>query len=87
MFILIFTFWVKPEILIFSFCISKPGLIGFGYMNVSEKVSFVEEYGLQDGNIIAFNSESTPTRGRELTILQQLFGNLGRLGAGNIPGN
>ena len=56
-------------------------------MNASEKVSFVEEYGLQDGNIIAFNSESTPTRGRELTILQQLFGNLGRLGAGNIPGN
>ena len=34
---------VNPEILIFLFCISKPGLIGFGYMNVSEKVSFVEE--------------------------------------------
>ena len=36
---------------------------------------------------IPINSNSTPTRGRELTILQQLFGNLGRLGAGNLPGN
>ena len=46
-----------------------------------------KEYGLEDGNVIAFNTNATPTRGRELTILQQLFGNLGRLGAGNLPGN
>tara|TARA_B000000565_G_C23476040_1_gene257910 strand:+ start:24 stop:473 length:450 start_codon:yes stop_codon:yes gene_type:complete len=66
--------------------VSQRRIMTVGFNN-DNKVSFVEEYGLQDGNIIAFNSESTPTRGRELTILQQLFGNLGRLGAGNIPGN
>ena len=55
--------------------------------NDDSRVTSIDEYGLQDGNIIAFNTNTTPTRGRELTILQQLFGNLGRLGAGSLPGN
>ena len=55
--------------------------------NDDSRVTSIDEYGLEDGNIIAFNTNTTPTRGRELTILQQLFGNLGRLGAGNLPGN
>jgi hypothetical protein len=35
-------------------------------------------YGLEDGQIIDFNTRKTPTRGRDFTILQQLFQNLGR---------
>ncbi len=35
------------------------------------------QYTLQDGRVIDMNSRETPSRGRELTILQQLFGNLG----------
>ena len=66
--------------------VSQRRIITVGF-NDDSRVKYLEEYGLQDGNIIAFNSNSTPTRGRELTILQQLFGNLGRLGAGNLPGN
>ncbi len=35
------------------------------------------QYTLQDGNVIDMNSRETPSRGRELTLLQQMFGNLG----------
>jgi outer membrane protein assembly factor BamE (lipoprotein component of BamABCDE complex) len=39
-------------------------------------------YGLKDGKVIDVITRETPTRGRELTILQQLFYNIGRFGGG-----
>lgn len=44
----------------------------------SEAVESVNNYTLKDGKVIAFNGRETPTRGRELTILEQLLGNVGR---------
>lgn len=41
-------------------------------------VSAVENYGLERGRVVAYNGEETPTRGRELGLLEQLFGNIGR---------
>ena len=38
----------------------------------------------EDGQQIAMNERQTPTRGRELTILEQLLGNIGR---GQLPRN
>ena len=55
--------------------------------NDDNKVKNLKYYGLEEGKIISYVDRTTPTRGRELTVLQQLFGNLGRLGAGNLPGN
>ena len=54
----------------------------------NEQVASLGQYGLDDGKIVDINSRTTPTKGRELTILQQLFGNLGRPGAGGaiVPG-
>jgi outer membrane protein assembly factor BamE (lipoprotein component of BamABCDE complex) len=49
-----------------------------------EKVQEINTFKLADGRVIAFNGRETPTRGRELTILEQLIGNVGR--AGNILG-
>lgn len=46
----------------------------------SEVVEAVNQYGLEDGKVIAYNDRETPTRGRELTILEQLLGNVGRGG-------
>ena len=40
-------------------------------------------YTLEDGQIIDPVSRKTPTEGRELTVLQQLFGNLGRFPIGD----
>lgn len=44
----------------------------------TEKVVAVDHLTLKDGRVIAFNGRETPTRGRELTILEQLLGNVGR---------
>lgn len=52
----------------------------------------IEEYGVEDGRIVAFVDRETPTRGRELSVLEQLLGNVGRLpaeqfgGEQNLPG-
>jgi outer membrane protein assembly factor BamE (lipoprotein component of BamABCDE complex) len=51
----------------------------------SEAVESVNNYTLKDGKVIAFNGRETPTRGRELTILEQLLGNVGR--GGMLPRN
>jgi outer membrane protein assembly factor BamE (lipoprotein component of BamABCDE complex) len=40
-------------------------------------VSAVEHFGLERGRIVAYNGEKTPTRGRELGVLEQIFGNIG----------
>ncbi len=50
-----------------------------------DQVQSFAQYTLQDGQIVDVNSRTTPTKGREFTILQQLFGNIGAgglLGAG-----
>ncbi|MBU6371529.1 MAG: outer membrane protein assembly factor BamE [Alphaproteobacteria bacterium] len=41
-------------------------------------VSAVEKFGLEKGRVIAYNDDKTPTRGRELGLIEQLFGNIGR---------
>jgi outer membrane protein assembly factor BamE (lipoprotein component of BamABCDE complex) len=46
----------------------------------SEQVERVDSLTLKDGKVIAFNGRETPTRGRELTILEQLLGTVGRGG-------
>jgi outer membrane protein assembly factor BamE (lipoprotein component of BamABCDE complex) len=44
----------------------------------TEMVESVDNYTLKDGKVIAYNGRETPTRGREMTILEQLLGNVGR---------
>lgn len=46
------------------------------------EVAAVRTLGLEDGQQIAMNGRETPTRGRQLTILEQLLGNVGR---GQLP--
>jgi outer membrane protein assembly factor BamE (lipoprotein component of BamABCDE complex) len=46
----------------------------------SEVVKTVDNYTLRDGRVIAYNGHETPTRGRELTILEQILGTVGRGG-------
>ena len=43
-------------------------------------------YTVEDGQIIDPVSRETPTEGRELTILQQLFGNIGKFPVGEDSG-
>jgi outer membrane protein assembly factor BamE (lipoprotein component of BamABCDE complex) len=46
----------------------------------SELVETVNVYTLKDGKVIAYNTHETPTRGREMTVLEQLLGSVGRGG-------
>ena len=43
------------------------------YFDKDGKVVDMKHYGLEDGHVVAFEARTTPTRGRELTFLQQLF--------------
>ena len=56
-----------------------------------EKVTNVKAYKLKDGYKIAYSDRETPTRGRELSVLEQILGNVGRGGMlpqdENDPGN
>jgi outer membrane protein assembly factor BamE (lipoprotein component of BamABCDE complex) len=55
-----------------------------------DKVTEVREMGLKDGYDLAFEKRETPTRGKELSWIEQLLGNVGRGGVlpqDNDPGN
>lgn len=45
----------------------------------SEIVTSVNTYGLEDGKIIDLQTRTTPTHGRQLTIMQQILGNIGKI--------
>ncbi|MEM1088306.1 MAG: outer membrane protein assembly factor BamE [Pseudomonadota bacterium] len=45
-----------------------------------DQVTDVLAYDETDGQVISYASKETPTRGRELSILEQLFGNIGAVG-------
>jgi len=46
-------------------------------------VSDMKIYGLEDAKAVTMDPQQTPTSGKELTILQQLLGNIGRFGSGS----
>ncbi|VAV94186.1 Outer membrane beta-barrel assembly protein BamE [hydrothermal vent metagenome] len=54
-------------------------------------VETVDIYTAEDGHLVSLVGRETPTRGRELNVLEQLLGNVGRLpqgtvGSQNLPG-
>ncbi|MEL3892336.1 outer membrane protein assembly factor BamE [Ferrovibrio sp. MS7] len=42
------------------------------------KVKEIKRYGMKDGRQVAFVERETPTKGKDMTILEQLLGNFGR---------
>jgi outer membrane protein assembly factor BamE (lipoprotein component of BamABCDE complex) len=49
--------------------------ISFNDQNIVEDMKI---YGLENGRMVAMNDKVTPTFGNNLTLMQQLLGNLGR---------
>ena len=43
------------------------------------KVNDIRTYGMEDGQVIALVDRETPSRGKEMSFLQQVFGNMGAL--------
>ena len=57
--------------------VAKRDVVAINFDKATEKVASVNTYTLKDGKVVAFNGRETPTRGREMTILEQLLGNVG----------
>jgi outer membrane protein assembly factor BamE (lipoprotein component of BamABCDE complex) len=41
-------------------------------------VDSVDNFGIERGKVVRYSEDRTPTRGRELGIIEQIFGNVGR---------
>jgi len=60
--------------------------------NDDGQVTKVAEYGIENGQYVNYIDRETPTRGKELSVLEQIFGTIGRIpidqigGRQNIPG-
>jgi outer membrane protein assembly factor BamE (lipoprotein component of BamABCDE complex) len=58
--------------------VTKRSIVAITFNKEDEKVVKVDTFSLKDGKIIAYNNRETPTRGRELSVIEQLLGNVGR---------
>ena len=65
--------------------VSKRDITEISFDKDNLQVKSVDVFTLKDGRVIAYNKRETPTRGRELTVLEQLFGSLSTIGA--LPPN
>lgn len=52
-------------------------VVAISFNKGGETVAKVDDLTLKDGRVIAFDGHITPTRGRELTIIEQLIGSIG----------
>ena len=52
----------------------------------NETLTAINEYGLEDGQVVNLETRVTPTDGRRTGILQRLFGNVGAI-APPLPGS
>ncbi|MGH6832293.1 MAG: hypothetical protein ACRECM_04625, partial [Methyloceanibacter sp.] len=50
------------------------------YFDGSANVQQVAQYGLKDGIVVNYYKGETPARGKDLGLLEQLFGNLANRG-------
>ena len=55
--------------------------------NSDGQVEQVAEYGIEDGYYVNIVDRKTPTRGRELSVLEQIFGSVGRLPTSTLGGS
>jgi len=62
--------------------VSQRSVTAITFNEADDKVLEVRELDLAAGEQVAMNTRQTPTRGRQLTILEQLLGNVGR---GQLP--
>lgn len=54
--------------------------------NADGQVTKVAEYGIEDRRVVNYENRETPTRGRELSVLEQVFGTIGRIPTDRIGG-
>jgi outer membrane protein assembly factor BamE (lipoprotein component of BamABCDE complex) len=63
---------IEKTVAFFTPTVQKRSILAV-YFDKDGKVTDLKHYSLRDGHVIAFESKTTPAKGRELTFLQQLF--------------
>jgi outer membrane protein assembly factor BamE (lipoprotein component of BamABCDE complex) len=63
---------VERQVAFFTPTVQSRSILAI-YFDKDGKVRDLRHYGLHDGHVVAFESRETPSPGRELTFLQQLF--------------
>ena len=57
--------------------VKRRDVVAINFSKTDDKVAQVNTYALKDGKVIPYNDRATPTRGRELSVLEQIIGNIG----------
>lgn len=52
-------------------------IVAISFDKASQKVAAVNTYTEKDGRVISYNGRETPTRGRELSVIEQILGTIG----------
>ena len=52
-------------------------IVAISFDKATQKVAAVNTYTEKDGKVIAYNNRETPTRGRELSVIEQILGTIG----------
>jgi outer membrane protein assembly factor BamE (lipoprotein component of BamABCDE complex) len=65
--------------------VTRRDVTAISFAKDGDKVADIRTYTLKDGRVIAYNARETPTRGREMTALEQLLGSISAAGA--LPPN
>ncbi len=63
---------VEKQIAFFHPTVQSRAILAI-YFDKTGKVTDIKHYTLADGHVVAFEERETPTRGKELTFLQNLF--------------
>ena len=61
--------------------VNKRDVVAIAFRKSDDQVVAVNTYTIKDGRVIAYNDRETPTRGREMTVLEQLLGSISAAGA------
>lgn len=76
---------VEKQIAFFRATVQSRAILAV-YFDKDGKVTDLKHYTLQDGHIVAFETRTTPSKGKELTFLQQLFNATPGVPLGNNSG-
>jgi outer membrane protein assembly factor BamE (lipoprotein component of BamABCDE complex) len=57
--------------------VKRRDVVAINFNKADDKVAEVRTYALKDGKVIPYNKRSTPTRGREMSMLEQMIGSIG----------
>ena len=60
--------------------VRRRDVVAIAFNKQDDHVTDVNAYTLKDGHVIAYNKRATPTRGRELSVIEQILGNIGQGG-------